>query len=353
MTRSLQPDDLGRILNDLRSQLHQLQTSPRLTRASIKDGALRILDEDDEERAKFGRLDADLDGDGDPDWGLAIFDDAGDWALLGTKAGVFVRGSITGGTIDIGGDDASSFHVDAAGNLWVGAALFADAPFRVAASGDVAVEGGTIVGSNVETAASPAPRVKVTDDAPAPYEAAIQFFTGTEPADAQGFIGEYVDPFTSRAIVGLGPSGLAGAGYANRALMFLVSKRADGTGDREILLYAGEKLYVDAAEAQFTGDAHVFGGFKVAGRDTDGQARGGFFSGTADGAGDLVFPHDMGAAPLGVSVTMAIGSAFGAALMNPVVVAIDATNVQVRFYNSSTGAALNGAHVEGYFTATR
>lgn len=48
--------------------------------------------------------------------------------------GVF-RGAITGATIDIGGDDNSSFHVDIDGNMWLGAADFADAPFSVTNAG--------------------------------------------------------------------------------------------------------------------------------------------------------------------------------------------------------------------------
>ena len=37
--------------------------------------------------------------------------------------------------IDIGGADASSFHVDSDGNLWLGAALYANAPFKVSNAG--------------------------------------------------------------------------------------------------------------------------------------------------------------------------------------------------------------------------
>ena len=44
-------------------------------------------------------------------------------------------GAITGSTIDIGGADATSFHVDIAGNLWTGATSYASAPFRVASDG--------------------------------------------------------------------------------------------------------------------------------------------------------------------------------------------------------------------------
>lgn len=45
-------------------------------------------------------------------------------------------GAITGGSIDIG-TGATSWHVDALGNMWIGAAAFASAPFRVTNAGAV------------------------------------------------------------------------------------------------------------------------------------------------------------------------------------------------------------------------
>ncbi|MBU2062276.1 MAG: hypothetical protein KKH44_10570 [Bacteroidetes bacterium] len=57
------------------------------------------------------------------------------------NAGIF-RGAITGSTIDIGGSDDSSFHVDVDGNLWSGAATYATAPFKVS-------NAGAVVGTNI------------------------------------------------------------------------------------------------------------------------------------------------------------------------------------------------------------
>ena len=60
-----------------------------------------------------------------------------------TSAGVLTAttgtfgGSLVGGTIDIGGNDASSFHVDSGGNIWAGAAAYASGKFRVSAAGDL------------------------------------------------------------------------------------------------------------------------------------------------------------------------------------------------------------------------
>ena len=44
------------------------------------------------------------------------------------------------GAIDIGGADATSFHVDEDGNLWLGDAAFASAPFRVSSTGVMTLE---------------------------------------------------------------------------------------------------------------------------------------------------------------------------------------------------------------------
>jgi hypothetical protein len=43
--------------------------------------------------------------------------------------------------LDIGGSDASSFHVDIDGNLWLGASTYGSAPFRISNTGNVDVGG--------------------------------------------------------------------------------------------------------------------------------------------------------------------------------------------------------------------
>lgn len=52
------------------------------------------------------------------------------------------KGNISGGSIDIGGLDNSSFHVDGTGKLWLGAAEYDDAPFKVSAEGIASISGG-------------------------------------------------------------------------------------------------------------------------------------------------------------------------------------------------------------------
>ena len=67
--------------------------------------------------------------------------------------GVF-RGAITATTIDIGGADDSSFHVDINGNLWSGAALFADGKFKVTSAGALTATSATITGNITITGGS-------------------------------------------------------------------------------------------------------------------------------------------------------------------------------------------------------
>ena len=87
-------------------------------------------------------------------------------SLLWDGSGLTINGSgtftgeLSGGTINIGGDDATSFHVDSAGQMWLGAGNsgFAAAPFRVTAAGALfaasanitgAITGGTITGTSI------------------------------------------------------------------------------------------------------------------------------------------------------------------------------------------------------------
>src|SRR3990167_2810327 len=66
------------------------------------------------------------------------------------NAGTF-RGALSASTIDIGGSDATSFHVDIDGNLWSGSATFAGAPFSVSNAGALIATNATITGSITAT----------------------------------------------------------------------------------------------------------------------------------------------------------------------------------------------------------
>lgn len=55
-------------------------------------------------------------------------------------------GQITGGSIDIG-TNATSWHVDSAGNMWSGASTFATAPFKVSNAGVITALSGSFGGS--------------------------------------------------------------------------------------------------------------------------------------------------------------------------------------------------------------
>mgnify|MGYP007071597963 CR=1 FL=1 len=59
------------------------------------------------------------------------------------SAGTFtIKGALSAGTIDIGGADATSFHVDVNGNMWLGNAAFASAPFSVSNAGTLTIATG-------------------------------------------------------------------------------------------------------------------------------------------------------------------------------------------------------------------
>ncbi len=67
--------------------------------------------------------------------------------------GVTVSGPISGSTIDIGGADATSFHVDINGNVWAGAATFNTGtnPFSVTSAGALTARSGEIGGFTIGT----------------------------------------------------------------------------------------------------------------------------------------------------------------------------------------------------------
>lgn len=60
---------------------------------------------------------------------------------------VTIRGAISASTIDIGGADETSFHVDIDGNMWSGDANFASAPFKVSNTGDITATSVTVTGT--------------------------------------------------------------------------------------------------------------------------------------------------------------------------------------------------------------
>jgi hypothetical protein len=66
-----------------------------------------------------------------------------------TAGNASFAGNLAAGTIDIGGADTTSFHVNAAGEMWLGAAASSGAPFRVASSGSMAATSGSIGGWSI------------------------------------------------------------------------------------------------------------------------------------------------------------------------------------------------------------
>ena len=86
-----------------------------------------------------------------PDVGDVIIGNynGGSGAKWDQSAGTFdIKGALSAGTIDIGGLDDSSFHVDIDGNMWLGAAAFniTTNPFAVSKAGVIRAVSGTIGG---------------------------------------------------------------------------------------------------------------------------------------------------------------------------------------------------------------
>jgi len=65
---------------------------------------------------------------------------------------IYISGSIVGGTIDIGGFDSTSFHVDAGGNMWLGASAYniSTNPFAVSSDGTIRATTGHIAGFTID-----------------------------------------------------------------------------------------------------------------------------------------------------------------------------------------------------------
>jgi len=63
-----------------------------------------------------------------------------------TAGTIDISGAISGGTIDIGGADTTSFHVDADGNIWSGAATYVNGVFKVSSAGAIYATSGTVGG---------------------------------------------------------------------------------------------------------------------------------------------------------------------------------------------------------------
>jgi hypothetical protein len=94
-------------------------------RMSMYDNATEVL--------RVGNLNGFL-GYGTDVYGVAIGDED-NYLKYDAVNGLRIKGALGASTIDIGGEDTSSFHVDVAGNMWLGAATFAAAPFSVSKEG--------------------------------------------------------------------------------------------------------------------------------------------------------------------------------------------------------------------------
>jgi len=72
------------------------------------------------------------------------------WLINGSGKAYFYDATIVG-SLDIGGFDSGSFHVDTSGNMWLGSGSFSTAPFKVSSSGSVTSINGTIGGFTISS----------------------------------------------------------------------------------------------------------------------------------------------------------------------------------------------------------
>ena len=88
-----------------------------------------------------------------------------DWNVT-TANTLTISGTLSASTIDIGGADATSFHVDIDGNMWLGAATFAAATaFSVSNAGALVSTSGTIAAFTIATTTIAATNLTLTSGA--------------------------------------------------------------------------------------------------------------------------------------------------------------------------------------------
>ena len=81
------------------------------------------------------------------------------WLINGSGRAYFYDATIAG-SIDIGGFDSGSFHVDSEGNLWLGSGTLVNAPFKVLKEGDVTAKTLTLTGIT-ELSTDPSSNAKI------------------------------------------------------------------------------------------------------------------------------------------------------------------------------------------------
>jgi len=137
------------------------------------------------------------------------------WIISGDGRAEFnnivARGAIDGGTIDIGGSDTTSFHVDSSGNMWLGAANSETAPFKVTSGGALTATGVNVTGAITATSGT---------------------FTGTVNASAGTFTGTVnanAGIFTSTVTVGGATSGTLQVGTGTNKIKIVGTSADAGT----------------------------------------------------------------------------------------------------------------------------
>lgn len=135
---------------------------------------------------------------------------------LSATSGTF-SGAISASTIDIGGSDSTSFHVDADGNLWSGASSFSGAPFSVSNSGAVTGTSVTISGVTFNGSQLTSSGVEIVRGYNLSPSFNVDSQNGTSFAIPSGFSDDSTQTFTITA-------GAAGTSDTYNCLGFEISK---------------------------------------------------------------------------------------------------------------------------------
>ncbi len=127
-------------------------TVTNLNASNISTGTLNVSRLPTITTSQINFTASDIDG-VDPDAILATINASSEGIEINANK-LDLSGSLSvGDALDVGGSDTSSFHVDVSGNMWLGAATYAAAPFKVSSAGALAANSFSLTGGSATNTA--------------------------------------------------------------------------------------------------------------------------------------------------------------------------------------------------------
>ncbi len=127
-------------------------TVTNLNASNISTGTLNVSRLPTITTSQINFTASDIDG-VDPDAILATINASSEGIEINANK-LDLSGSLSvGDALDVGGSDTSSFHVDVSGNMWLGAATYAAAPFKVSSAGALAASSFSLTGGSATNTA--------------------------------------------------------------------------------------------------------------------------------------------------------------------------------------------------------